>query len=241
VKEKPILFSSEMVRAILDGRKTQTRRVIKPQPLELCDEIWQWKHTEQKEEDLYEWLETAAPYQIGDRLWVRETWRPFCFHYEGESMYTDYRADGARLERMLSEEAYADGWLEREWARWGDAAKAAGIPLDDWDESWPLEQLEQTGFVMPWRPSIFMPKWATRIWLEVTGVRAERVQDISDGDIEAEGVVVNAEFNPVVERYWGFIQLWDSINAKRGLGWATNPWVWVYEFERLETPAGASQ
>jgi len=95
-----------------------------------------------------------------------------------------------------------------------------------------------------WRPSIFMPKWATRLWLEVTGVRAERVQDTIHNDILAEGWNCRDDLpwaeGPTDALRW-FITLWDSINAKRGFGWDTNSWVWVYEFKRMETPGGAKQ
>ena len=85
-----------------------------------------------------------------------------------------------------------------------------------------------------WKPSIHMPKWAARIWLEVTGVRVERVQDISEEDAIAEGIPRGAV------QYCGhairlFRDLWDSINAKRGYPWEVNPWVWVVEFKRTET------
>ena len=203
MKERPILFSGEMVRAILDDRKTQTRRVIKPQPLELCDEIWQWKYTEQKEEDLYEWLETAAPYQVGDRLWVREAIR-----IDSDCSAILYAADKARVFRGKYQIQYA--YYPQDW---------------------------------PWKrtvlPSIFMPKWAARIWLEITGVRAERVQDISAYDILKEGVKEWMLHLPRARS--AFQALWDSLSAQRGYPFADNPWVWVYEFKRLETSVGAKQ
>ena len=105
---------------------------------------------------------------------------------------------------------------------------------------------ESIGFKAPWKPSIFMPKWATRIWQEVTGVRAEQVQDITYDDILAEGWDSRTS-QPMTEGTAGedaflwFRILWDSINAQRGYPFADNPWVWVYEFKRLETPAGANQ
>jgi len=98
---------------------------------------------------------------------------------------------------------------------------------------------ESIGFKAPWKPSIFMPKWATRIWLEVTGVRAERVQDITATGIMEEGV--KGWKAPMLLARSRFQALWDSINAKRGFGWDTNSWVWVYEFELLETSGGAKQ
>lgn len=90
-----------------------------------------------------------------------------------------------------------------------------------------------------WNPSIFMPRWASRITLEVTGVRAERVQDITEEDAKAEGVILHGGWNANDTEYainyrGGFSRLWDSINAKRGYGWDKNPWVWVIEFKRLD-------
>ncbi len=177
VPERPILFGAAMVRAILEGRKTQTRRAMKPQPAELRDIKGQ-----------------DCPYgRQGERLWVRET---FCVDEDDQPVVL-YRATDH----------------------------------------------ESCG--QPWRPAIFMPRSASRITLEITAVRVERLQDISEEDAKAEG----AEFGFCVGRDFhepcdpedavassykqGFAFLWDSINAKRGLGWEANPWVWVVKFKRL--------
>ena len=251
MKERPILFNGEMVRAILDGKKTQTRRVIKPQPTQIreaeyeldCGKAWLVTYANGTPED--EWIEVCAPYNVGDHLWVRETWQPD-FSEHGD-VFIHYRADDKWGIYPMTEEI-PDEWVEREWTKLDDIYRAASVPQNSGGRWLP----ESIGFKAPWKPSIFMPKWATRIWLEVTGVRAERVQDISEEDAEAEGVTPilrdGGGFEP-----WGapcppfpcyaevFARLWDSINAKRGFGWDTNPWVWVYEFKRLETPAGAKQ
>jgi len=106
--------------------------------------------------------------------------------------------------------------------------------MDDFDRPWSLE----TGEIVPWTPSIHMPRWASRIQLRITDVRVERVQDISIDDIEAEGITHPLD-GPHANQYWreemgnDFAKLWDSINAKRGYGWDSNPWVWVIEFERI--------
>jgi len=212
--EKPILFNGEMVRAILDGRKSQTRRVIKPQPWRSIHfQGWEWG---KKAMTASAWLDAVqnpailvqhAPYQVSDRLWVRESIR-----IDSDCSAILYAADKARVFRGKYQVQYA--YYPQDW---------------------------------PWKhsvlPSIFMPKWATRIWLEVTGVRAEQVQDISEADAEAEGVTPilrdGGGFEP-----WGapcppfpcyaevFARLWDSINAKRGYPFADNSWVWVYTFKR---------
>lgn len=201
MKERPILFSGPMVRAILDGRKTQTRRVIKPQPHAAAD-AFAWvargKHsrwTAQKDgKAIGLWF--LCPYGgPGDRLWVRETWCEFI-------------DDQGRAVACA-----ADGWAE--------------CPAED-DR---------------WRPSIFMPRWASRITLEITGVRVERVQDVSETDAWAEGISIAKEqtWRPLGSKepyqpyppQMAFGALWDEINAKRGYSWESNPWVWVVEFKKL--------
>lgn len=213
VRERPILFSGEMVRAILAGRKTQTRRVVKrvvryngvsyvswPEPgwipewtPELIASDWRCHY--------------GAP---GDRLWVRETWG-----YDHAAAHAAeerrgpfvYRVDGESVIRTV------DG---------------------------------------RWRPSIHMPRWASRLTLDVTDVRVERLQDISTADAAAECDVasilrpghplhsaafargepgdVNGRLAGAIE---AFAALWDSLNAKRGHGWDVNPWVWVVSFTRV--------
>lgn len=207
MSEKPILFSGEMVRAILDGRKTQTRRVIlgkkSREPIELRIKPEQ--------------ITPFCPYgRAGDRLWVRETW---CYNDMGTDWAKiDYRAD--------------------------DGCKVFGLPA-----GWKIQGKN----TWAWQPSIFMPRWASRIALEVTAVRVERVQDISQADARAEGamfwyrvgdgkretpngVIYSGENAPEEKRDYvaGFKILWDSINAKRGYDWNSDPFVWVVEFERVE-------
>lgn len=215
--EHPILFSDAMVRAILGGRKTQTRRVIKPQPewrviepeTRFARTGWWWTkpdgtgiHSQPTEAALIETFGRSlfdCPYgQPGDYLWVREAW--------GRSALGKvvYRADGAV--RDDSDERV--GW-------------------------WVGDQ-----FCERLRPSIHMPRALSRITLEVTGVRVERVQSISEEDALAEGIVwATRETAPGSGRFEPcardeFALLWDSINAKRGYSWETNPWVWVISFER---------
>ncbi len=214
MKERPIPFSGKMVGAILEGRKTQTRRVIKPQPtLNFHYHGWYMK-------DAYEWttchpLEVRhpksqrqvvrCPYGVpGDRLWVREK-------IDGV-MGCDavYCADYARLV-----DAHPNGWDV-----WRDGRR---LPLKT---------------ISP----IHMPRWASRITLELTNVRVQRVQDISEEDAKAEGVdggCINCGQSPCEPRCIGplpgyrdsFAGLWNVINAKRGFGWIMNPWVWVLKFQ----------
>lgn len=182
--DRPILFSGPMVRAILGGRKTQTRRVVKNQPVQSRTDpaVFGWWAEDGCMIPTFDADGDEGPvchYGVpGDRLWVRETFN---------NDWTDhviYRADG------------------------GSAVEAG----------WPREP--------KWRPSIFMPRAACRLVLEVTAVRVERLQQIREADVHAEGCqLVQGE-----DARWHYGSLWNSLNAKRGFGWDTNPWVWVIEF-----------
>jgi len=202
MKERPIPFSGEMVRAILEGRKTQTRRVVKPQPAGAA----MMRFLSGKEAEVvwrdYGGQAWRCPYGVpGDRLWVREGF--------GVCIGQDVQ--------------HAAGIPRKE--NCGGIVYRAGPSL-----RCRCGRLNCTDY---WRPSIHMPRWASRITLEVVGVRVERVQDITDDDAVAEGI--DAEEN----KYDGhkiprvnFSGLWDSINEKRGYGWEVNPWVWIVEFKR---------
>lgn len=227
MKEKPILFSGPMVRAILEGRKTQTRRVVKPQP----PSCYHFVHYRQQDTawnpitgpaGFYAGFDYRpdnpdpsyyrCPYgQPGDRLWVRETW--------------------------------------------ADTSKESLLCPVSYRATWPPEDEEGRGF--NWQPSIHMPRWASRIDLEVTGVRVERVQDITEEDAKEEGCsqwdmdcpwclgsgTVRSSIDQAQPScpcglpgmyHYNFRVLWDSINASRGYGWDANPWVWVVSFRRCE-------
>ena len=220
MKEYPILFGGEMVRAILAGQKTQTRRPVKPQPrgghyASMADDgIWAVL-TEVGWGGEFACNEIGhCPYGIpGDRLWVRETWQAWEDPETGQD-YLRYRADGAKI---------VPDWPNTEEA-WGRLC----------------------GYFDRWCPSIHMPHWVSRITLEVTDVRVERVQEIwtdhkesSDPwcDIFAEGIPQEAVWDgtgAMPTPLSLFIQLWNSIYAKRGLGWDANPWVWIVEFRHTE-------
>jgi len=193
-KERPILFSGPMVRAILDGRKTQTRRVVKNQ---------EWYNLKGEYGDRLRSVDRCPYGTAGERLWVRETWTPdhapFYPHFP-----VAYRADaGFDYERNERGETYSPE--QKAW------------------------------FPYRWRPSIHMPRIASRITLEITGVRVERLQDISESDAIAEGV---SNDMPIAWQTGDdtprgmFGELWESINGPDS--WAANPWVWVIEFRKLE-------
>jgi hypothetical protein len=198
-----------MVRATLDDLKTMTRRVANPQPIERAGG-WYWKGGRALQAAGYgaryvhsnwtaveEAMLKVCPYgQVGDRLWVRETWRCFGgreYEYQKSASSIRYRADE-----------------EQEGPDYGLSAE--------------------------WRPSIFMPRWVSRLTLEIVSVRVERVQDITEDNAKAEGVENCSEIEPQVNRIYqrNFAVLWNLINAKRGFGWDMNPFVWVIEFKRIK-------
>lgn len=211
MKVRPILFSTPMVQAILEGRKTQTRRVVKPQPpVENIDEEpcidydrgvekgsmenpviyaewaeWQDEFVNNTTEPIESHCVYSPFGKEGDVLWVRETWQN-----SANNVYYHYKAD----------------------------------------------------FTEPgkgWKPSIFMPKDAARIWLKITDVRVERLNNISAEDFQKEGITWNqgeqweAKYQNAYS--YKFKMLWESINGENS--WKQNPWVWVIEFERIEKPS----
>lgn len=207
MKERPILFSGFMVRAILAGTKTQTRRVIKPQP-QRSNKTSQYAFYGYwgPDESFYpvdepEFLELCPYGRPGDRLWVRSGW----WHYTPPGTNPDNEHAWDEVTRLV---------------RWRtDLTRTiADVTPDTTGPRWRR------------KPSIHMPRWASRITLEITNVRVERLQEISNDDALAEGInrPIDARY-PVDE----FRALWDSINAARGFGWDTSPWVWVVEFKRL--------
>ncbi|MDI3229257.1 hypothetical protein [Serratia marcescens] len=233
MKERPVIFNSEMVRAILDGRKTQTRRVIANVSPDNCIPLQ--KPTKTKD-GIYTHVMDApgnglCPFgQIGDRLWVRET-----FAILGNE-------DGCPIDW--------DGNLIK-----GDEKHAARIyKASCWQEPgnyglWSIPDRD-TQYEGAWRPSIHMPRWASRITLEITAVRVERLNDISEEDAKAEGVRAlenNFGNGPAYCDYllpnlddfaeWynrardSFKSLWKSIYGEES--WRANPWVWVIEFRRV--------
>jgi hypothetical protein len=212
MKETPILFSSEMVRAILDGRKTQTRRIINPQPKTIIKDPRN-RLPEAFWVDGEKWIKCRYG-QPGDRLWVRETWRDrWGMAYANYGTGNAYPIDDVR---------------EIEYKAGGNGFFTHGCNLC------PDEPTVKWGEWSKWRPSIFMPREAARIFLRVTNVRVERLQDISEDDARAEGVRAYGPNNcSGTSARIAFAELWDSINAKRGYGWDTNPWVWVVKFHRI--------
>jgi hypothetical protein len=212
--ERPILFSSPMVRAILDGRKTQTRRVVKPQPtlaLDIGASVG-GAFIDRREVDAHGFSDVVVrcPYGVpGDQLWVRETWAAWTPPTE----YGECDEVQGPPSEMRSENRHV-GEADITYAADGDSCPDR------------------------WRPSIHMPRWASRITLDVVAVSVERLRDITEEDASREGI----------ERFGGgwrdyahdgealitgpasFATLWDGINGAGS--WAANPWVWRVEFRR---------
>ncbi|HHK5369863.1 TPA: hypothetical protein ACQT21_001347 [Pseudomonas aeruginosa] len=224
MKERPILFTGPMVRAILEGRKTVTRRVVKPQPDFLGSMVD--PNTPFKTLDAGLHARITCPYgEPGDRLWVRETWHVGKPH--------DKTAPADILAPLLAEgRGITVLYTAGGWQSVGPAGREEPIYPDDQ----PLPDWAGKG-----RPSIHMPRWACRILLEITAVRVERLQDISEEQALAEGVrgepcdhtrQACADigcWGDTAKGAFGF--LWESLNGEGS--WAENPWVWVVEFKRV--------
>lgn len=222
MKERPVLFSAPMIRAILDGRKTQTRRIVKPQPdsrtteVSLCRDLWMGIGPACNGPGTAQWDPWRKAFAtVGDRLWVREAWMPGYFHDpdsdDGPKVSVLYRADNSELTVAAPSVELAEQW---------DLAYS-----DDGDEP------------PPWKPSIHMPRWASRILLEITGVSVERLRDISEGDAEAEGIdflrhIPNADETLTAKQLYEC--LWDGLKPPAASAWDANPWVWVISFRRVD-------
>jgi hypothetical protein len=249
MSDRPILFSGEMVRAILEGRKTQTRRIMKVQPtpnqwvtVEHYHPIVIDRHGDmQPGEEIFgaHWNDgecgLRCPYGApSDLLWVRETW---CLTRDT----LDWETGGDAASYEWNEDMYGDPLQCLNGDGLG-ASAALHYPADGEDntpsEMWPCIGLN--GKVLRkkeirWRPSIHMPRWASRITLRITDIRVERLQDITEDDARAEGVgYKNPGYLPGTKGNWigSFAYLWNKINGPGA--WEANPWVWVVSFERVK-------
>ncbi|MEQ4693420.1 hypothetical protein [Providencia manganoxydans] len=220
MKERGIIFNSEMVRAILDGRKTQTRRIMKPQPKpnenggfswpsNICQSMINIKEMMQNNEGAWAGIAgIACPHGgVGDRLWVRETWMP------------DPPRDGT--------------WSDIEFYGCKDS-KLSMIPERFRKPEHCIHRASWKGSeLVGWTPSIHMPRWASRITLEITDVRVERLQAASDKDFKAEGYPLDRGLTGgSTDAFCWFRHLWDSV-SKPDCNFESNPWVWVIEFKRV--------
>lgn len=216
MKERPILFSTDMIKAILDGKKTMTRRIVKPQPYQQgwagTIPLYQFGeythghklHGQFKQDEIFE----VCPYGLpDDRLWVRETWAAMALY---DKLPPINIPEGTPI-----------------WYKDSDVDMPSGCGDD----------------MGKWRPSIFIPRWASRITLEITEVRVERLQEIQPYDAEKEGFALAglkqccSACDTKDHSYYGghihFAEYWQKLNAKRGYSWESNPWVWVVSFKKL--------
>lgn len=241
---KPILFNTEMVRAILDGRKSCTRRIVKPQ-WEECSHC-KYVHNEYIYDKLAENVycakcgyplvpERRAPYQPGDILYVRETWRVGAWDIFNQMIAFDYKDGTCGELTYIHDRELFDRLVNQS----RNDARQAKCEYNGVDFVW-----EKGKSPCRWHPSIHMPKEATRIWLKVTDVRVERLQEINGDDALAEGVDKYIHANGTLnedQTITSFIGIWNSTIKKSDrdrYGWNASPWVWVIKFERCEKPEG---
>ncbi|MFV5159563.1 hypothetical protein ACJ42E_018905 [Klebsiella pneumoniae] len=235
MKERGMIFNGEMVRAILDGRKTQTRRIMAPQPADDIErgifpnpEVIGWKSSRRHKHG-----STTAHFchygKPGDRIWVRETWGVVSHAFSDDGLMIDWVPD--RPATAIHEMPFGNGYYS------GYAIYAA-----DGDFTWGDDDGYEDGRSC-WKPSIHMPRAASRILLEITDVRAERLNTISEEDARAEGIIDGGCLNcgepepcgcanPEPDATDAFAYLWQSIYGQES--WKANPWVWVIEFKRVE-------
>ena len=222
MKERPILFSAPMVNSILNGTKTQTRRIAKG--VGIAPGIGQ---VLKGSDDIKEWPEFCPYGKPGDRLWLRETWQGPILD---DDEYEEYRRNGK------------ESYLKPQYCVYRATDQ--------------LNAIDEDGNELNWRPSIHMPRWASRISLEITGIRVERLQDIGEEDAIDEGLkaitkdgklikygIPDRDGYPGADDFgwnWGdwdkspvlaYKRLWQSINGKGS--WDLNPFVWVIEFKRI--------
>lgn len=212
-----ILFSSSMVLALLAGRKTQTRRLVNPQPMPECPftsfdgrtAIWRRVYSTSPEVSMTSTVRCRfAP--VGRRLWVRETWAPYPEDRQDPATDVCYRADRTT---------------------WGSTE--TDPPNVNRPKPWLDLERNPTLAAPKWRPSLLMPRWASRITLEVTEIRVQRIQDISEEDAAAEGCDVSKEDHvPLYSHRATFERLWDTINP--AAPWTSNPWVFAVGFRRID-------
>ncbi|QAV46700.1 hypothetical protein [Pantoea agglomerans] len=255
MRERPIIFNADMVRAVLDGRKTQTRRIVNGVPSSHDFHGWVLSSTSTKDEGKACWaigkspllnqpIRVRCPFgEVGDRLWVKETWSVVSHAFDDDGLMIDYVPD--RPAKAVHEKPFGRGYYS------GHAIYAADGGFTWGDDDGCVDGRSC------WKPSIHMPRWASRITLEITGVRVERLNSINEHDAIAEGLaeiskdgrtykygVPDRDGYPGTDDFgwpwheWerypisAYSKLWKSIYGDES--WQANPWVWVIEFKRVE-------
>lgn len=255
--DRPITMTGDSVRATLDGRKTQTRRVLRPQPVHAQRHTWHGRVVHDSEYRHFCWkghvgadnqdniTKQIGPYlhyQPGDRLWVRETWKPGAWRGDGR-VAIDYRASPELTNTPWVFIPETIDWDDI-WLRWTDELRKVGSVPDEYG----MHQWEPGKSPLRWRSPRFMPRWASRLTLIVTGVKVERLQDISAEDAIAEGAdyeahkcgcEVCATTSAICPASSSFLVMeyaavWNAINGKRaGCTWDDNPWVAAIEYRHV--------
>ena len=229
----PILFNTDMVRAILDGRKTVTRRLVKHDVDAILNSPYHKEHPEVEDKQIISKL-CMPTYQPEDTMYVRETWRVGAWDVHNQMIAFDYK-DGTcgELTYIHDRELF-----ERLVNQSRDDARKAKCEYNCVDFVW-----KKGNSPCRWHPNIHMPKEAARIWLKVKDVRVERLQNITQEDAEKEGA--QEKVDPITKfrasALLNFMHIWNSTIKKSDLdsyGWYENPWVWVIEIERCEKPEG---
>ena len=214
VKEGPIPMRPELVRATLADVKTQTRRTrglglinAEPGAWQFCDFNGLGNAVFTKDFITYKEIKNPFGWE-GDQLWVREGWRWYGRIREPGQVEGgfEYRADGTH----------------RKFTDFADP-----------EEAWEQFKAAAVHGAYHWRPSIHMPRWASRLSLEIVSLRVERVQDISEEDARAEGVDYMPSMPAATTHRTSFARGWDVINGKKGLGWSVNPWLWALTYKRV--------
>ncbi|NRA78312.1 MAG: hypothetical protein HRU18_08880 [Pseudoalteromonas sp.] len=206
MKTIPMIFNQQMVKALMDGRKTVTRRPLKNQPVK-NGAFWDFKWGAVSSFDYLPIVAghataNAAPFKVGDLIWVRET---FCFG----------RLDEADAEHPADRTLFIDQGCGNEYCIQKEWAVYKGV-----------EELDE----VKWKPSIHMPRKSSRLTLRVTDFRCERVQAITDEQASNEGVYPARPSSLLMPYYISFMDLWDELYGN----WCKNPWVWVIEFEVIK-------
>lgn len=213
MKERPILFNGAMVRAILDGSKTQTRRVCKLQPHESAEMTW-WPDGKGTDTGTSGgapgcYLRLCPFGQVGDRIYVRETWQAW---HKTSYEYDEWEPISVK-EATTSKSSTFDFGPTCDAIEYRATSKSGG----------------------PWTPSIHMPRWASRILLEITDLRVERLQNITEQDAKSEGCAGGhgaiPDYGYNASQYEHFMHVWESVYGNAS--WIENPWVWVIEFKRV--------
>jgi len=214
VKERGLIFTGESIPGLLSGAKTQTRRVISAQPVLVEGRTWEWPFITEKLPD-GSWRRLKASWADGIRD-VTVPMAQFCPYQPGD--------------RIWVRETWYSDWDKKNPFRW--AHYKADLMCRHEHNGQPInEPWFKSGHRGPWKSPRFMPRWASRMTLELTGIRVERLQAISEADAIAEGVADKAVEGDVVGAY---AMTWDLLNERRGFPWESNLWVWVLEFRLID-------